>query len=175
MTEGDTVLIPVSLEGNESAIIAFDRKGAFAGAPDAQTLDPSSATSMRLGRWELDVEAWNPGEDKAGVVKEHVKATLEGLKPWTEIPGLESASGIGRYSTTVELKKVKGAILDLGTVNYSWRVFVNGKEVPCSQTNTKIDISKYLRRGKNNIDEGLKSRLMDRKNWYLKWKGQIGF
>jgi len=31
------------------------------------------------------------------------------------------------------------------------------------------------RRGKNNIDEGLKSRLMDRKNWYLKWKGQIGF
>ena len=31
------------------------------------------------------------------------------------------------------------------------------------------------RRGKNNIDEGLKSRLMDRRNWYLKWKGQIGF
>jgi hypothetical protein len=31
------------------------------------------------------------------------------------------------------------------------------------------------RRGKNNVDEALKSRLMDRKNWYLKWKGQIGF
>jgi len=31
------------------------------------------------------------------------------------------------------------------------------------------------RRGKDNIDEGLKSRLMDRHNWYLKWKGQIGF
>lgn len=31
------------------------------------------------------------------------------------------------------------------------------------------------RRGKNNVDETLKSRLMDRKNWYLKWKGQIGF
>jgi len=31
------------------------------------------------------------------------------------------------------------------------------------------------RRGKNNVDEGLKSRLMDRKNWYLKWNGQIGF
>ena len=31
------------------------------------------------------------------------------------------------------------------------------------------------RRGKNNIDEGLKSRLMNRQNWYLKWKGQIGF
>ena len=31
------------------------------------------------------------------------------------------------------------------------------------------------RRGKNDIDGGLKSRLMDRKNWYLKWNGQIGF
>ena len=31
------------------------------------------------------------------------------------------------------------------------------------------------RRGKNKVDEELKSRLMERKNWYLKWKGQIGF
>jgi hypothetical protein len=31
------------------------------------------------------------------------------------------------------------------------------------------------RRGKNDVDGGLKSRLMDRKNWYLKWNGQIGF
>jgi hypothetical protein len=30
------------------------------------------------------------------------------------------------------------------------------------------------RRGKNNIDEGLKNRLMDKKNWYLQWNGQIG-
>ena len=31
------------------------------------------------------------------------------------------------------------------------------------------------RRGKDNIDEGLKSRLMNKNNWYLKWNGQIGF
>ena len=31
------------------------------------------------------------------------------------------------------------------------------------------------RRGKDNIDEGLKSRLMNKSNWYLKWNGQIGF
>lgn len=31
------------------------------------------------------------------------------------------------------------------------------------------------RRGKDNIDEGLKSRLMNKTNWYLKWNGQIGF
>ena len=30
------------------------------------------------------------------------------------------------------------------------------------------------RRGKNNVDETLKSRLMNRNNWYLRWKGQIG-
>ena len=30
------------------------------------------------------------------------------------------------------------------------------------------------RRGKNNVDEALKNRLMDRNNWYLRWKGQIG-
>ena len=30
------------------------------------------------------------------------------------------------------------------------------------------------RRGKNNIDEALKSRLMDKRNWYLSWKGHIG-
>jgi hypothetical protein len=30
------------------------------------------------------------------------------------------------------------------------------------------------RRGKDKVDETLKSRLMNRNNWYLKWKGQIG-
>ena len=31
------------------------------------------------------------------------------------------------------------------------------------------------RKGKDNIDEALKSRLMDKRNWYLKWNNQIGF
>ena len=30
------------------------------------------------------------------------------------------------------------------------------------------------RRGKGAIDVTLKNRLMDRRNWYLRWKGQIG-
>ena len=30
------------------------------------------------------------------------------------------------------------------------------------------------RRGKDNIDGTLKSRLMNRNNWYIRWKGQIG-
>ena len=31
------------------------------------------------------------------------------------------------------------------------------------------------RRGKDNIDGTLKSRLMNRNNWYIRWKGHIGF
>ena len=31
------------------------------------------------------------------------------------------------------------------------------------------------RRGKDNVDETLKSRLMNRDNWYIRWKGKIGW
>ena len=50
--------------------------------------------------------------------------------PWSQVPGLEDVSGIGRYRTTVDLgpdwTDDDGACLELGEVNDTFRVSVNG-------------------------------------------------
>ena len=151
---GNRVEIPISLEGNESAIIAFDRTGSFKtvkAVPEKK--NTGEVISMR--QWTLKAECWGPGPEADKTAKEIVRVELDGLKPWTQIPGLDQASGIGRYSATVRLKRWKQgthAELDLGQVNYSWRVFVNGVEVPCSQIDPKVEIGPQLRRGRNRIE-----------------------
>lgn len=158
--EGDRVLIPITLEGNESTLIAFDRTGAFPAAPSPESREPGE--TLELTRWELAVEAWNPGPEASVSEKETIRVQLDGLKPWTEIPELSGVSGIGRYSTEVKLDKGLGAVLDLGTVNYSWRIYVNGVEVPVSQTNAKVDIGAQLRKGKNRIEVVVATTLNNR-------------
>jgi hypothetical protein len=58
-----------------------------------------------------------------------------------------------------------------GTRFYDIMRFAMRQSSPEEFLSTKV----ATRKGKLNVDAGLKSRLMDRKNWYLKWKGQIGF
>lgn len=44
-----------------------------------------------------------------------------------------------------------GAIVDLGTVNFAYRLKLNGKDVPVSLTDTRTDISAYLWTGNNTL------------------------
>ena len=158
---GDRVEIPIALEGNESTIIAFDRKGSFKGVK-AVTDKAYTGEVISLKNWTLEAECWGPGAEADTPSKEIVRVELDGLKPWTQIPELSHASGIGHYSTEVEIKKGVGAVLDLGQVNYSWRVYVNGVEVPASQINSKVDISSQLRKGRNSIEVVVATTLNNR-------------
>ena len=57
--------------------------------------------------------------------------TLDGLQPWSNIPELQDVSGIGTYTTTVDWDgSAAGAYLNLGEVNDTYRVSVNGRALP---------------------------------------------
>jgi len=79
------------------------------------------------------------------------------LKPWNQIdPSLARVSGIGTYEGTFHLEEGWGhggsAFLDLGELNDSFTVRVNGKELSAlDQENPIIDLGPYARSGTNTI------------------------
>ncbi|HEX2313881.1 MAG TPA: glycosyl hydrolase [Thermomonospora sp.] len=120
-----------------------------------------------LGSWTLDVEDWRPGPSPTETVTETHRVTLDALKPWTEIPGLEDVSGIGRYRTTVTLgrdwSRRHGAYLHLGEVTDTCRVTVNGRRLPAvDQLNPVVDAGPYLRAGANTIEVEVATTLNNR-------------
>ena len=48
--------------------------------------------------WRLEVEDWQPGATATETVKPVRTAELTTLVPWSQIPGLEDVSGLGRYT-----------------------------------------------------------------------------
>ena len=113
--------------------------------------------------WHLAAEDWqpaNPYETTLGTAatetrKTPVELELNRLLPWPEIPELQHASGIGTYTTTVNLpfewSVEHGAVLSLGEVFDSFTLEVNGTEVPMDQLSAEADIGQYLRAGANTI------------------------
>jgi hypothetical protein len=75
---------------------------------------------------------------------------------WTEFADTtyQSFSGVGTYSTTCIIKKKNpaGYLLDLGKVNESARIIINGKDAGIIWSLPfKMDISRYLKEGQNSI------------------------
>ncbi|ROO88681.1 secreted protein [Actinocorallia herbida] len=106
--------------------------------------------------WTLDVESWLPGATATETVKEKVRVSLTALTAWSAIPELQDVSGVGRYTTTVELPKTwsadHGAVLSLGEVFDTARVIVNGKALPAVNVITPaLDVSAHLRPGRNTL------------------------
>lgn len=57
---------------------------------------------------------------------------LNDLRPWNEIDGLETASGIGTYKTAFDINKniaETRILLDVGNIEGSWGLEINGKAV----------------------------------------------
>jgi hypothetical protein len=87
--------------------------------------------------------------------------TLETLRSWHDISGLEYASGVGTYRTTVNLDLTEphgsqrsqslGAYIDLGDVRGSWSLKVNGQVVPGIDflNSAPLDVTLYVRDGEN--------------------------
>jgi hypothetical protein len=118
---------------------------------------------IALPDWTLGVESWGPGatpdtDAKIQLAPIPLTAGSDGRLPaWTSIAGLESASGIGTYTTTVELPAAwtggHGAYLDLGSVFNTFSVTINGQALPpVDQMNpNRLDVGPYLRAGSNTI------------------------
>jgi hypothetical protein len=113
--------------------------------------------------WSLDVQDWQPanaygttGLAGSETKKPVVSVSLDALKPWSQIPGIELASGIGTYTTTLTLPKdwkasADGAVLDLGQVTDSFTVSINGRAVGVDQVSGKVDASAVLHAGANTL------------------------
>ncbi len=113
--------------------------------------------------WHLVVEDWQPANPYATTFKLpatetrkiRVELDLKELKPWPDIPELRHTSGVGTYTTAVDLPAgwngATGATLSLGEVFDTFALAVNGTQVPVEQISAAADIGPYLRAGRNTI------------------------
>ncbi|UMG94495.1 hypothetical protein [Nocardioides sp. TF02-7] len=121
--------------------------------------------------WTLEVEDWSPRDagDPTDLRTRKTKHRVQLTEPqaWSKVPGLEDVSGIGRYRTTVDLGRDwgddDGALLELGEVNDTFRVRVNGELLPpCDPLTSTVDLGRRLRRGRNVIEVEVASTLLNR-------------
>lgn len=92
---------------------------------------------------------------------------LAALAPWSAVTGLEDVSGVGRYRAVVDLGRDwtpgDGALLELGEVNDTFRVSVNGRPVgPCDVLDPTVDVGPHLRPGRNVIEVEVATTLLNR-------------
>lgn len=118
----------------------------FGAVPGARALDT----------WNLNAERWTKGTTPATSTRTTLGVgTLTDLRPWNQIPGLETASGIGTYTTHVDLdagwSDGVGAVLDLGQVTDSYTITVNGTALTTNQNDPTIDVGPYLQAGRNEL------------------------
>ncbi|PDP87293.1 alpha-L-rhamnosidase [Glycomyces fuscus] len=160
----------VRVEGRKAVVRASSAGTYTTALSDGSTVSTaidSVGEPVDLTSWELEVEDWRPGgsnTDTEVVLHEH---SLSSLVPWREIEGLADTSGIGRYTTTVDLGEGwtggHGAHLDLGRVSDTFRVTVNGTDLPpCDQQDTVVDVGPWLRGGSNTIQVEVATTLINR-------------
>ena len=103
--------------------------------------------------WTLELEDWKPADPSnpkdLRTAKEVHQRDLATLQSWSKVAGLEDVSGIGRYRTTIDLGADwtgdDGAYLELGEVNDTFRVRVNGELLPpCDPMDGVVDLGHVL-------------------------------
>ena len=120
-----------------------------------------------LSSWDLAVEDWQPGATATETVRPVRNLHLDALLPWSQVPELADVSGVGVYTTVVDLGRdwtaTDGAVLELGEVNDTFRVRVNGRQVaPCDVLDPVLDLGGLLRRGRNTIEVEIATTLINR-------------
>lgn len=158
-TDGDRVTVRAAKAGDYTATLA---DGTVLRATIGSVPAPVS-----LGSWTLAAEDWQPGATATQTVKPVMNLTLSSLQPWSAIPQLENSSGIGHYRTTVDLPaswdRSLGAMLSLGSVTDTFRVWVNGRRVPPSGLHASaIDLQGLLQSGRNTIEVEVATTLINR-------------
>ncbi|KAK1847422.1 secreted protein [Colletotrichum chrysophilum] len=130
---------------------------------DATDIPESTTPST----WTLRVQDWSPQYSNAtGNASVATSKTwlapiqlTSPLVPWTNITGLEHASGVGVYNTTVTLDVGSGAdlrvLLHMPEVEGSWGLTINGQEVEGVDwfASEPIDVTDYVTFGAKNAIE----------------------
>ncbi|MFE7327461.1 glycosyl hydrolase [Streptomyces sp. NPDC057565] len=121
-----------------------------------------------LESWKLDVEDWQPGSKATETVRvRHQLSLPDGLLPWSQIIGLEDVSGVGTYRAAFTLGEEwtegTGARLELGEVCDTFRIRVNGRDLPpADQVTRVVDLGSRLRQGSNTVEVEVATTLLNR-------------
>jgi len=153
---GDTISVRATAAGTYTTTLADGRTVSTTLPAAPAAIDLTAAT------WHLDAQDWQPQNrygtlGPAGTLTDKVPVSLDlsGLKPWPDIPQLASASGIGTYSTTVDLpagwNASYGATLSLGQVTDTFTLTINGQAVGINAVDPTVDVGPYLHAGANSI------------------------
>ncbi|KAK4555453.1 hypothetical protein LTR86_007205 [Recurvomyces mirabilis] len=126
---------------------------------------PTTAATLNLTHWNLTIESWtspsDPYAQQTEAATSNTTYTLDGLKPWNQISeALRNTSGRGFYATTFtwpprnsSSSAANGAMLRLGAVIHTARVWVNGQQLPAlDPTDAIADIGDQLIHGSNTIE-----------------------
>lgn len=158
----------ISVSANDSSITIYrsfdtEKRSVKLSNGKSASLEPMSVPAFILSNWTLVVESWTAPADfynvESSVTKENITFSTQTLEPWTSISStLTNVSGLGYYSTYFTWPppssgSVSGAILDLGPIQHTARVSINGKELPpLDLTAAKSDIGSLLYSGINKVE-----------------------
>jgi hypothetical protein len=162
VTSTDPVRETVAGEGN--LVELRDTNGGartvrFSDGTTATVTLPALPAPITPAAWKLHVD----GTAATGTTPYALELTE--LKDWRQLPQLATASGVGTYTTTVQLPDgwtapERGTYLDHGAVAGSVKVFVNGTRVaPDSVAGRDWDVSGHLKPGANELEVVLSTPL----------------
>lgn len=116
-------------------------------------VEHSEEKIIELKEWNLTIKQYLPGSHPTQTLYEKKDVGLTQLLPWKEIKGLECTSGIGTYTTLLDLEEpVKSCILSLGKVADTVLVRVNDQLFIPNQMTREVDITSGLKKRKNRIE-----------------------
>jgi hypothetical protein len=163
-TDGGRVEVAVGLAPGETTVV-FVGRGAGLDAREAGPAVRRAAPrcwSRQLGPWDLEVDEWLPSGNR-----EHRLSEIS-LTDWRELPELTDGSGVGVYRTSFELESgwnsgIAGVLLDLGRVEGTVRVTVNGQLAGGDCVPQRpLEVQRLLREGTNQLEIELATTLGNR-------------
>ncbi|GAA4429124.1 glycosyl hydrolase [Pontibacter saemangeumensis] len=146
-TENNRTVVRVQMKPGE-ALILHATSGQAPGMVAWQYLEKAGAPIAVNGDWALRFTQGGPALP--------ADQKMSQLKSWTELGDkkAEAFSGTGEYTTTFEMpaKSAEEYVLDLGKVNESARVWINGQEVGIlNSIPFETRVGQYLKPGKNTL------------------------
>lgn len=151
--DGDSILLKATEEGSYTSMLSD-------GTTVLSEVEALQA-AFDIPSWTLEIDSLGKGETEYftdSVVTKLKPMEVTELRSWRELSDdLEFVSGVGTYSTTITLDKGwedgAGAYMDLGEIEDTFNVYVNGEVLPVVDANdTVIDIGKYVHSGENTIE-----------------------
>ncbi|KAH9845761.1 alpha-L-rhamnosidase [Teratosphaeria destructans] len=130
---------------------------------------PTPAAPINLTSWTLTIESWDPPADlyasQTQAVLTNSTYNITSLLPWSSLsPSLANTSGRGFYTTTFTWPPADGdadgAVLSLGAIFHTARVWVNGQPLPpLDPTDAWADVGEALVEGTNEVEVVVSSTL----------------